>query len=95
METRETSPNAAKCQFFSSRTFDHRRKGAKCASLAFEILSEQYLIWAFTGVTIVHKPFLLELSQAKAWQELMNPQGWELENHLMMTHRFQQVHHHR
>ena len=52
METRETSPNAAKCQFFSSRTFDHRRKGAKCASLAFEILSEQYLIWAFTGVTI-------------------------------------------
>jgi hypothetical protein len=85
-----TNPNAAKCQFFSSRTFDHRRKGAKCASLAFEILSEQYLIWTFTGVTIV-----LELMQAKAWQELMNPQGWELENHLMMTHRLQQVHHHR
>ena len=58
------------------------------ASLAFEILSKQYLIWAFTGVTIVHKPFLLKLSQAKAWQELMNPQGWVLENHLMMTHRF-------
>ena len=54
-----TNPNAAKCQFFSSRTFDHRRKGAKCASLAFEILSEQYLIWAFTGVTIGHKTVVL------------------------------------
>ena len=47
--------------FSSSRTFDHRRKGAKCASLAFEILSKQYLILSFTGVTIVHKPFLLEI----------------------------------